>query len=599
MVAQLDRDIGRRHPVGIVLGRDPSGQPQGGAFAREVELLHRLAHQRQERPLPRVVQSMAGRDETVRQLAGCQDAEAGDDREIRCQPQAPAGGGPVALRRKPAQMRDDGRLPRRGRVVVPPRPFGGVQRVLDHADRVAQHRQAAGPGAGRGDIALAQPGQDGGPAVGGMQRRDETLPVALPVGPPERVAGQEGIVQRRHPWLLRQQAPILEVVEIGIAELVEHPVEAFPQVPEGAGIQHRKGAPQPLVLGQAALADQGDVVMARQGRGELTRIVGDAGRLRRQGRDQGEARQAPPGHEMGGTVPETRGFQQGLQRRPAACRGIRPAEACRLGRGMGQELCAESGLRQGARHQPGDIRRITRVEQRLLQSDHFRQAAGAAADRRGAAGHGLQHRQAETLVEGRKHRKVAGRVERRQVRLRHEADQHRFLRPEAGRLAGQGEFRGVRGADDHQLVPGPQRRRQQRLGPQQPGLVLARVAAADKEHEAVAQPVAGEQRLLPRCVHSLRAEDRAVPGADIDHPVAGQGEMLHGVLPAGLGDGEQQVGLGHLVQAAEVPVLQPLRPRPGAIEIVLPLDQRDQVVADRRRGRPCPVGRPARDHVVG
>ena len=249
------------------------------------------------------------------------------------------------------------------------------------------------------------------------------------------------------------------------------------------------------------------------------------------------------------------------------------------------------GVAQDALEGPRDVLRAVRVHEDGRVAHDLGQRRDARGDDRGAAGHGLERRQAEALVEGGEREDRGQTVERGQRVVGDEAEEPHVL-AHARRLhaAPQRAVAVDLVADDQELhVLVPAALLEQAEGRDQPLEVLVRLDVPRVEHEAPADLVP-----LAHALHLFLAgvlEDGFVDGVghDLEPVGVGLGIEAQDVPARGLGHGEDQLAAVH-----RVPHHEPGVALGHAVRQVLREEQVDAVVDGDHRG----LGAHERQHVV-
>ena len=221
--------------------------------------------------------------------------------------------------------------------------------------------------------------------------------------------------------------------------------------------------------------------------------------------------------------------------------------------------------------------RVHRIDGQPGLARGFGHGGRRAVDQGGAAGHRLQHRQAEALVEARVGDGSGAGVERGQRRVLHAAKRaHGAVRDPARQRRPGFDAAPADAAGQHERRPATERRGQQCVRDRQTLQVLARLQGADGEDVArILQPVRGEQRRRRIGVH--RAE--GVAGGERRHGDAG---AVEAVLGGGLvrGEGRDRHPARHLPERARHLALDPADAIGRMRRRVAPPDH---VVHDRHR----------------
>ena len=279
------------------------------------------------------------------------------------------------------------------------------------------------------------------------------------------------------------------VVERRIPHLIDDAVERAEIGQQPRRILDGERGPD-AVDGDPLLIDhQRHVVMGRERRKKIGAVIGNARLLGRKRRDERE----PPTRGRAGDRPRQSVDRCALDGGKCADRGIIPGELSRAFAPVVAQALAERRVRQRLCEQSSNVGLAFRIEQGGIEPDDFRNAGGIRGDRGRAAGHGLKHRQSETLAQRRRNEGGAKIVKAGQYVVVHRAREDARVRVKASLPGGFLEhtpFAVGDAAGENELVLASRFDREQSKGANCTRDVLARIEASDVENERPANSMA-------------------------------------------------------------------------------------------------------------
>ena len=397
---------------------------------------------------------------------------------------------------------------------------------------------------------------------------------------------EEEIVQHHQPRHLVQQLDHVRV-ERRIAELVDHLIVVGGLGAQLAPRQHPAGAGRVLDRGHVGAGVDVHVHAHGQRRQQLGDVIGDAGLLRPHRRHQRDLEPAFHRHHRIALRAPLDRIGPGLA---GQLGGALPGELARAAQAALAQALAQAFVGEHAGQAGGRIGHRRGVEQRILAPDHFRQAGIVAGDRRRAAGHRLQHRQAETFVQRREEEHVAGAEQLLERAVADPAGDDQIVRAQARARSGLAHRALVADLVEHQLHAAALIARNRGEGLDRAAQVLAQVAVAGIEHEAVAD---AELVLDRRALVGRGRVEEMLVHAGVDHRqlFLGDAEQAHRVGLGRLGDAQDRIELAKVQQLAPIPPALV-----GRAQVQLREDFRNQVVQRHRTdraGHPRQLAEPA------
>ena len=463
MILLVAHDVGELHPI-----------PAAAVCGQRLEYVPVLGADRADEHESELGGERYGLDEVVGRLRRRDDPERSD--EVRVAVTAVGG------RRDRQGERHVGAPP-----AVELDQVGGVRRVDEHRRRrpreVADHRNAVLLQLGQVEAATRSDIVGVPARVHTMQRLVE--PAGSEVGseaghlPVEAV--ETGIVQHHRPRTTLEELGVEEVV-LAVPEEVHDLVEGIAQPLDL--FEHREPFHLDVSgeldgLGQRG-GEEGEIDVPGHGREEMAGVHRRAGGFRRDRRDDCHAR--PPG-----ATTAMEDALLGFDHLGEPCAGGVPVE---LRRGVARrqsltEVVVHDALEQDVCH--GGHRRG--VEPCLVERHEFAKRGVVAADHRGAAPAGLEHRQPEALVQRRKDDEVRRLVQLDEHLVRHVSGEGDLAgNPEVvERPAQVVELCGVDVTLHDQLAGSSYLGIERRVGLEQAVEVLAPLDAAGHEHEVLRQ----------------------------------------------------------------------------------------------------------------